>query len=65
MMKSKTLKKKRKPKTVITFSSLDMTGVQKVVFTELKPDKVIYFNGKKHWIMFKKVGSAKGKYSKK
>lgn len=55
---------KRKPRTIITFSSLDMTGVRKITFTELKPDKNIYFDGKKYKILYKKVGKNKGQYSK-
>lgn len=63
-IKEKKVKKKLKPVIFVTFSSLDMTGVQGIKFRNLTVGSPIYFNGKKHWILYKKVGKGKGKYSK-
>jgi hypothetical protein len=54
---------KRRPETTITFSRLNGTGVQKMVFTELKPDKTLEFEGEKYFILYKKIGK-KEQYSK-
>jgi len=55
---------KMKKKTIITISRLNGTGVQKLTFTELKPDKTVIFEGEKYFILYKKVGK-KEIYSKK
>lgn len=52
-------------KTTITFSRLNGTGVQKMVFTSLTPDNTLIFEGEKYYILYRKVGRKKGKYTKK
>lgn len=47
---------KNTKKTIITFSRLNGTGVQKMVFYDLKPGKKLEFEGEKYTILYKKVG---------
>lgn len=51
-------------KTIIAFSRLNGTGVQKMVFTELNPDKHLYLEGEEYYILYKKTGGRET-YAKK